>query len=326
MHVPRTGGTSLEEASRVEATSHATLLDRHRLLQAVCNGTTASDDTDWRTARKWQCEKRPHSNNRNAPHWINDSSATLLAAVPTFAVVRNPFERAVSMWGAQQCHSFGRERKSGPRCGGLLPSAFKEWVLNLSHGWRALWLVNPWWFRPQASYVLDGNLTCAVDYLLLFERLRESYALLRQRHPDLGALSATPLGGIHLEGEDQAQSFAQETQPSSGGSLASWRGPQLNGRLTATVANSSWCRYYLNDQGETAELVKRIYRVDFQLCVAAGDSNIWYLCQKRDSNRVRSLPRRAVLLRSTRPTFHITVAGALLSLLAPSVLETAAAK
>ena len=119
--------------------------------------------------------------------WLNVTPAVLLGAMlPTFAVVRNPFARAVSMWAWQTC-------KGSTTCGrdSITASAFQLWVRQTVSVWAAD-AANParwsWWYRPQADYVLGPDLECAVTHILPFERLKASYAALARLYPKLAPL------------------------------------------------------------------------------------------------------------------------------------------
>jgi hypothetical protein len=94
-------------------------------------------------------------------------SAELFASYFTFSIVRNPWDRALSMYRFQESHD---------------PSStlsFTDFVTKRLAG--RMWRNRYWWVRPQAEYVYDEKDTALVDVVGRFECLDEMFATVRRR-------------------------------------------------------------------------------------------------------------------------------------------------
>lgn len=94
-------------------------------------------------------------------------SADLFASYFTFSVVRNPWDRALSMYRFQ----------AGHRPSSTL--SFPDFVKNRLGG--RMWRKRYWWVRPQAEYLFDDADRPLVDFVGRFEDLDDAYATVRPR-------------------------------------------------------------------------------------------------------------------------------------------------
>ena len=190
--------------------------------------------------------------------------------LPTFAVVRNPFARAVSMWAWQTC-------KGSTTCGrdSITASAFQLWVRQTVSVWAAD-AADParwsWWYRPQADYVLGPDLECAVTHILPFERLKASYAALARLYPKLAPLP-------EREGA--------KARASVYGNFSGRRLGDVANRMRAAANRRSpvWCQYF-RDDGTAAKIVASAYRVDFDFRSELYSPNLSVHCPRAGRRRL----------------------------------------
>jgi hypothetical protein len=96
-------------------------------------------------------------------------SAELFAAYFTFAFIRNPWDRALSMYKYKYLDEPDRPPKR----------SFSHFVNRRLKG--RLWRERYWWVRPQADYLCDDADTVLVDFVGRFETLEESFAVVSKR-------------------------------------------------------------------------------------------------------------------------------------------------
>ncbi|MEQ1498197.1 MAG: sulfotransferase family 2 domain-containing protein [Novosphingobium sp.] len=113
----------------------------------------------------------------------------LLLALPRFAIVRNPWDRAVSAWSFAR-NGGGTDGKvilrSPLRYRGPEFQTFEQFV----HDWLSQKALGQFdgIFRPQADFLLDQNGKLPLDHLGRFENLPATEAWLNQHNPAMRAI------------------------------------------------------------------------------------------------------------------------------------------
>lgn len=141
-------------------------------------------------------------------------SAELFESYFTFAVVRNPWERTVSMY--KWVVDLDRPEAM----------SFADFVTRRLA--RRLWRNQYWWVRPQTEYICDDDDNVLVDFVGRFERLDEAFTEVSTR---LG-LSADRLPRVNASAERSAVAGEQAGQRASRG-YADW----YDGRTADAVAS-----------------------------------------------------------------------------------------
>lgn len=152
VHVPKTAGTSVERATgllgdwRIE--------DLERLFGLAC---TRPPD-----GRRFGSAFLQHLTYRELARVLDRET---LANLRTFTVVRNPWDRLVSVYANPDPHLLTQSAELGVALAGIGFSEFLERTLGLEHAH----------LRPQLDYLLDDRGDVAVDHVLRFERLTEDF-------------------------------------------------------------------------------------------------------------------------------------------------------
>ncbi len=158
VHVPKTGGTSIEAALGMRSERKAE--DRDRLF-----GRVESPDLlglGLGTAYLQHLTRseidRVHPDRPFADYF-------------SFAVIRNPWDRMVSSYTHPDGHLHRTAREQGVELDGLDFASYVRATASLEHAH----------LRPQADYVTDAEGKLCVDYVGRFERLADSFAEICRR-------------------------------------------------------------------------------------------------------------------------------------------------
>jgi hypothetical protein len=140
--------------------------------------------------------------------------------IPSFGIVRNPFDRLVSMFkyqlegavvfrelgkdGEHQKHRAGMASVYGGMDGFLLflQKLNQENELHVPDGRTKLYGGGPGlgWWRPQLCYLTNHEYSdCIVDHIIQYETLNSSYKRLRSQIPDLPDFGPAHARGSHHE-------------------------------------------------------------------------------------------------------------------------------
>jgi chondroitin 4-sulfotransferase 11 len=157
VHIPRTGGTSIEHALgmfhdwKIEnRTALFGLIRSPDLLEAV----SVSRFLQHATAREVLALLPPEC-----------------AGYFSFAFVRNPWDRMVSVFCHQDPHLAMQAAAAGVDLPSLTFGQFLDAARSLAH-------VH---LLPQVQFIHDERGTCLVDFLGRFERLAQDFALIKER-------------------------------------------------------------------------------------------------------------------------------------------------
>jgi hypothetical protein len=94
-------------------------------------------------------------------------SAERFASYFTFSLVRNPWDRALSMYKYQQRHD------------PTSTQTLSDFVIRRLA--TRMWRHRYWWVRPQTEYIYDDADRTLVDFVGRFERLDEAFATVSER-------------------------------------------------------------------------------------------------------------------------------------------------
>lgn len=150
LHIPKTGGTSIERALGLFGDWR--LEDQCRLF-----GLIQSPDL---LAHGWGSAFLQHLS------WLEIQQHWDFTTASCFAVVRNPWARFASVYTNTDPHLLETARQRGIELEGLSFGAFVDATEGLSHAH----------LRPQLNYLCDGSGELVVEALLRTETLAQDYA------------------------------------------------------------------------------------------------------------------------------------------------------
>jgi chondroitin 4-sulfotransferase 11 len=152
VHIPKTGGTSIEHALKMRGRHRRE--DRRRLMGPIL--------TDELRARGFQSNFLQHLTAREI---LRLHAPGALAGYMKFSVVRNPWDRMVSVYHRQDRDMVEQSRAQGVALEGLGFDDFVEASMGVRHAH----------LRPQHEYLTGAAGGLAVDFVGRFETLGESF-------------------------------------------------------------------------------------------------------------------------------------------------------